>query len=142
MKTLLTLIAFVLCSFVGTAQSVQIDKVWEGTGFATTATTYLGTQSFGVGYLDSMVVVTENYDTLTAVVKMVSYTPNGIPIDTVSAISVYTTASVSVAKYSSSITPMVRRQYIRPLVTVNRSTGQTSNDTRLRVFIYKYGLKP
>lgn len=142
MKVFIALFMFVLCSFTTTAQSVEIIKVWEGTGFSTTATTYLGTQSFGVGYLDSIVVVTENYDSLTAIVRLVSYTPNGLPLDTVTAIASYTTNTATAAKYSTPITPLVRRQYIRPLITVNRGAGQTGNDTKIRVFIYKYGIKP
>ena len=134
---ILAIAAIVISSVSSHAQVVKIDKIYEGATFSTTSTVYLGSL-FEVGQCDSIVVVTENYDSLTAAVKLIFYTPNEIPIDTASAISVYTTATTSIAVCSAALTPQTKRHYVRAMTTANSRSGQTTNATKIRVYLYRF----
>lgn len=136
---IIAIMAVVFGAVCSQAQIVKIDKIYDASSFSTISTVYVGAILGDIGNCDSLLVVSENYDSLTAKIQLVYYSPNLIAIDTVTAIDTYTTATVTNVRTSTAVIPEVRNYYVKTLVTARSTNGQTTNATQLRIYIYRKG---
>lgn len=102
----------------------------------TTQTVYAG-NALNVSDSDSLAVFLETIDSVSVTnVKFINVTPNLTPIDTLTAIgSTFTNNSLANKGTFGAIAVNTKSTYIIPYVTAALSGAQTTNQSRVRLFI-------
>ena len=102
----------------------------------TTQTVYAG-NALNVSESDSLTVFLEAVDSVSVTnVKLINVTPNLVPIDTLTAIgTTFTNNSLTNKATWSAIAVNSKSTYVIPYVTAALSGAQTTNQSRVRVFI-------